>query len=366
MSGSHSRLREWLPARRRLWTGLAVAVLGPVVIAATLLPLRGQVDGAVFGLAMILPTAVGAALGGPVAAVMAVLVGSATHNLLFTQPYLDFRVAATTDVVDLLVHTIVAVAVSLVVVREQRASRLAAARGEQAARVRALEEIDRTRTALLGAVSHDLRTPLAAIAAAASELQAADVVFTDQDRAVMAGTIVEQTARLDRTVENLLDAGRLQSSTIALSPEAVEVEDLLAEALDGLLDPSPHQRVHVCVAPDTQPVWVDPPLAVAALRNVLDNALRHTPPPATVDVHAKAADNDVTISVVDRGPGLRGEDLAAAFTPFHTGTGGGIGLGLAIARGFVEAHGGHIQVTDAPEGGAVFDIVLPAIEEPTP
>ena len=365
-SAAGGRVQEWLPGRGRLRAGLTVAVAGPVGIAALLLPARGELDGAVFGLAMILPTAIGAAAGGPVAAVVAVVVGSATHNLLFTEPYLNFRVAATTDVVDLLVHTVVALAVSLVVVREQRARRLAAVRGEQAARVEALEELDRTRTALLGAVSHDLRTPLAAISAAASDLQAVDVEFSDQQRAVLAGTIVEQTARLDRTVENLLDAGRLQSSAIALTREAVEVEDLLAEALDGLLDPTAEPRVHIRVATGTPPTWVDPALVVAALRNVLDNALRLSPESTVVAVTAEPVDSGVRICIVDHGPGLRGQDPTTMFTPFHAGPGGGIGLGLAIARGFIEAHGGHIHVTDAPAGGAAFDIVLPAIEEPTP
>lgn len=359
-------MREWIPAPGRLWTGLAIGVVGPVAIGGLLLPARGELDGAVFGLAMILPTAVGAAVGGPIAAAAAVVVGSATHNLLFTQPYLNFRVAATTDVVDLLVHTIVAVAVSLVVVREQRAARLASTRGEQAARVHALEEVDRTRTALLGAVSHDLRTPLAAIAAAASELQATDVMFDEHDRAMLAGTIIEEAARLDRTVENLLAAGRLQSATVTLTREAVEIEDLLDEALEGLSDTAARRRVHIHVAPATPPAWVDAVLVVAALRNVLDNALGHTPEESPVDVRVTATDAGLVVTVRDHGPGLDGVATNELFAPFAPGTGGGIGLGLAIARGFIEAHGGQIRAADAAAGGAVFEVVLPVIVEPVP
>lgn len=358
--------RAWVPAAGRLWSGLAIGVLGPLLIAVALVPTRGELAGAVVGLALIVPTAVGAAVGGPVAATVAVLVGSATHNLLFTQPYMTLRVAATTDVVDLLVHTVVAVTVSLVVVREQQAARLAAARGEQAARVTALEEVDRTRTALLGAVSHDLRTPLAAIAAAASELQAVDVVLDDHDRAVMAGTIVEQAARLDRTVENLLAAGRLQSSAITLSREAVEVEDLLEEAVDGLLDPLARTRLRLRVQPGAQPVWVDPVLMVAALRNIVENALVHTPQDAPVDIEVSDIGSAVTVRVRDHGPGLDGAAPDGLFVPFRTGEGEGIGLGLAIARGFVEAHGGRIHAMDADTGGAVFELVLPAVAVPTP
>lgn len=356
---------SWVPSRRRLWSGLAVSAVGPLAIAAVLLPARSEVDGAVFGLALLLPTAIGAALGGPVAAAVAVVEGSLTHNLLFTQPYLTLRVTNTTDVVDLLVHTIVAVAVSLVVVREQRATHLAARRGEQAARVTVLEEVDRMRTALLGAVSHDLRTPLSAIAAAASELQAHDVEYSDSERSVLAGTITEQAARLDRTVVNLLDAGRLNAGAVKMFCEAVEVGELVAEAVTGL--GGDHDRVDVQVAHGTSPVLVDPMLVVAALRNLLDNALRHGPDGTPVEVTvADGPDAMIVLTVRDHGPGLADLDSDEIFSPFHSAQRGHVGLGLAIARGFVEAHGGQVHPRPAVGGGAAFDVHLPAIAEPGP
>ncbi len=357
-------MSNWVPSRRRLWSGLAVSVVGPLVIAAALLPARTHVDGAVFGLALLLPTAIGAALGGPVAAVVAVVEGSVTHNVLFTEPYLTLRVADTTDVVGLAVHTVVAVVVSLVVVREQRAARLAAARGEQAARVQLLEEVDRTRTALLGAVSHDLRTPLSSIAAAASELQATDVTFSAAERDVLAGTIVEQAARLDRTVANLLDAGRLHSDAVRVSREAVDVADLIGEALAGLRDT--RDRVVVHVGHGTPPALVDPLLMVAAIRNLVDNALQHGPDGTPVEIDATAAGGAVVLTVRDHGPGLRDVDPAVLFAPFRTSDAGGTGLGLAITRGFVEAHGGTVGAREADDGGAVFEVVLPGVAEPAP
>lgn len=357
-------MSSWVPSRRRLWSGLLVSAGGPLVVAGLLLPARTHVDGAVFGLALLLPTAIGAALGGPVAALVAVIGGSVTHNLLFTEPYMTLRVAHTTDVVGLVVHTVVAVVVSLVVVREQQAARLAAARGEQAARVKVLEEVDRTRTALLGAVSHDLRTPLSAIAAAASELQATDVAFSEAERDVLAATIVEQAARLDRTVANLLDAGRLHSDAVRLSREAVDVADLVGEALAGLTHSG--DRVRLGVDRGTPPALVDPLLMVAAIRNLLDNALQHGPDGTPVEVHVTSAGGAVVLTVRDHGAGFGEVDPGGLFAPFQTSGGDGTGLGLAIARGFVEVHGGQVEAREADDGGAVFEVVMPGVAEPSP
>ena len=359
-------MRTFAPSTRRLRLGLLISTVAPVVTAAALLPARTHVDGAVFGLVMLLPTAIAAAVGGPLPATVAVVVGSVTHNLAFTEPYWTLRVADATDVVGLAAHIVVAIAVSVVVVREQRAAQLAAAREEQVARVRLLEELDRTRTALLGAVSHDLRTPLAAIAAAASELRATDVRFSESERAELAGTIVEQAARLDHTVANLLAAGRLQSDAVRVEREAVEVEDLLTEVLTELEPLGARHRVDVQVAPSTPLAHVDPVLVTAAVRNLVENALRHTPATGRVHIEAHGTDGWVVLRVVDQGAGLGGADPARLFESFHSTDRDGIGLGLAICRGFVEAHGGRVRAYDESGGGATFEVTLPGLEEPAP
>nr|WP_274387882.1 ATP-binding protein [Salsipaludibacter albus] len=353
---------DWLTSSARTWWGLAVAFVLPVVFALVLMPFRDTVEGAVFGLLMLVPTTLAAAIGGPVPAAVAVVVGSTAHNLMFTQPYMTLRVADTTDVTGLVVHIVVAVVVSLVVVREQRAARRAETREEAAARVRLLEEVDRVRTAILGAVSHDLRTPLAAIAAAGSELQASDVAFSDDDRAVLAATITEQARRLDRTVANLLDAGRLEAGQVDVQSEAVDVRDLVEECLAGVPDATTH-RVTVEVQPGTPPLWVDPVLIESALRNLVDNALRHSPPDHPVEVSAFPAGGGVALTVRDHGPGLPPTDDDHLFDAFQTRRDGGIGLGLAICAGFVAAHGGSIDVVTGPDGSC-FELVLPAVPEP--
>ena len=211
----------WSPSRSRLLSGIALGCVGPLLVAAMVFPVRSQVAGATVGLIMLIPTALAAAFGGPVAAAVAVIVGSATHNLVFTVPYLTLRMTETAEVVSLIVHTVVAIIVSLVVVREQRAARLASQRQEAADRVTVLEELDRARTALLGAVSHDLRTPLAAIAAAASDLCEREVAFSPAQQQLLLETISERAAFLDRTVEQLLAASRLQVGAVTVLREPV-------------------------------------------------------------------------------------------------------------------------------------------------
>ncbi|HSK24286.1 MAG TPA: ATP-binding protein [Egicoccus sp.] len=357
----HSGRRTWTPSRRRVLVGATVGALGPLLVAAVLIGVQGQVDGATVGLAMLVPTTVAAALGGPATAVLAVVVGSVTHNLLFTVPYLTLRMTDPTEALGLVVHTVVAATVSFVVVREQRAAALAAQRSGAAERVALLEDVDRVRTALLGAVSHDLRTPLAAIAAAASDLQDAEVSLAPAHRRMLATTISERTQALDRMVEQLLDASRLQAGAVHLLVEAVEVQDLVAEA--GLLVAGgPSERIRLRAESTLPPVLVDPVLIVTALRNLLDNALRHAPSPTEVVVDAATAGEVVVIAVSDEGPGVRDDD-ADVFEPFQGGS-DGPGLGLTIARGFIELHGGRLDHHERPGGGAVFEFTLPSVDEP--
>jgi two-component system, OmpR family, sensor histidine kinase KdpD len=351
----------WTPGRRRLLTGLVLAGLGPVVVAFGFLPLRDEVVGATVGMVMLVPTALATAVGGPAAAVTAVVVGSVLHNAFFTVPYLTLRMAAPSDVLSLIAHVLVGITVSALVVREQRSARAARRREAAEARVAVLEEVDRTRTALLGAVSHDLRTPLAAIAAAASDLRDPEVVFSDEQRGLLVDTIAERASLLERRVSQLLAASRLDAGAVTLSVEAVEVQELLAEAVDGLVAGSA-ARVQVRLAPELPPVLVDPVLVVAALANLLENALRYSPVDRSVLVSAEPAGPVVVVAVIDQGPGLVLAD-DEPFVPFRRGA-DGTGLGLMIARGFVELHGGTLEHHPTPGGGATFECTLPATREP--
>jgi two-component system, OmpR family, sensor histidine kinase KdpD len=231
----------------------------------------------------------------------------------------------------------------------------------QAAQAEALAEGNRMRTALLAAVSHDLRTPLASIKASVSSLRQTDVEWSEADQADLLATIEENADRLDALVGNLLDMSRLHTGSLQPFLRPTAIDEVTPVALLGLDD---SLRVEMAV-PDGFPlVLADPGLLERVLANLFSNALRHSPaggrPP---ELHARLADDQVVLEVVDHGPGVPDEAKELIFEPF-TRVGdrypGGVGLGLAVARGFAEAMGGHIVASDTPGGGLTVSITLPA------
>jgi two-component system, OmpR family, sensor histidine kinase KdpD len=231
----------------------------------------------------------------------------------------------------------------------------------QAAQAEALAEGNRMRTALLAAVSHDLRTPLASIKASVSSLRQTDVEWSEADQADLLATIEENADRLDALIGNLLDMSRLHTGSLQPFLRPTAIDEVAPVALLGL-DDSP--RVEIAV-PDGFPlVLADPGLLERVLANLFSNALRHSPatgqPP---ELHARMAEDMVVLEVVDHGPGVPDEAKEQIFEPF-TRIGdrfpGGVGLGLAVARGFAEAMGGRIVARDTPGGGLTVAITLQA------
>ncbi len=226
----------------------------------------------------------------------------------------------------------------------------------------ALAETDRTRTALLAAVSHDLRTPLASANAAITSLAASDVRWTDQERQDLVASAQRSLDRLSRLVENLLDMSRLQAGALSVALQPVAVEDAVASALDEIR--AGGEQVWVDV-PDTLPsALADQPLLERVLVNLLANALRHSPEGAPVLVTASSLGDRVEIRVVDRGPGIPTRDRDRVFVPFQrlgdTDNARGVGLGLALARGLAEAMDGTLEAEDTPGGGVTMTVTLPA------
>ncbi|WP_328956401.1 sensor histidine kinase KdpD [Kitasatospora purpeofusca] len=231
-----------------------------------------------------------------------------------------------------------------------------------AAEVEPIKAADRMRTALLAAVSHDLRTPLAAALASVGSLRSPDVEFSPEDQAELLATADESLVRLTRLVDNLLDMSRLQAGALTLHLAETHLDEILPRALDSLADPyAPVQPLDLETVP---PVLADPPLLERVLANVITNALRYNAPGAPVLVAASHHAGRVELRVIDRGPGIAPEDRDRVFLPFQrlgdTDNTTGVGLGLALSRGLAEAMDGSLEVEDTPGGGTTMLLTLPA------
>jgi K+-sensing histidine kinase KdpD len=214
------------------------------------------------------------------------------------------------------------------------------------------EAVDRLRTALLAAVGHDLRTPLAAVKAAVTSLRADDVTWSAEESEELLATIEEGADRLESLVSNLLDASRLQAGALSVTLAPVGLDEVCARAVAGLAG---RERVVLDVPESLAPVMADAGLLERVLANLVENALRHDPGVVTVVAEPGC------VRVVDHGAGLR--DPEAAFAPFQRlgdRTSGGVGLGLAVARGFAEAMGGTITPETTEGGGLTMAVRLPS------
>lgn len=231
---------------------------------------------------------------------------------------------------------------------------------ERALETALLREVDNWRNALLGAVSHDLRTPLASVKAAVSDLRNDFVELSDLDRAELLELIETQADRLDRLVANLLDMTRIEFGELELRIETTSVDKLVTEALDAFGTPPWIHRVTVSIPPETPPVRVDHILIGQVLVNLLENAERHAPEGTTIDVVACRLGDRVEVAVEDRGPGVPERERERVFKMFNRISGGGrAGLGLAIVDAFVAAHGESVRVEGRRGGGARFVFTLP-------
>ncbi|MEV6868227.1 sensor histidine kinase KdpD [Streptosporangium subroseum] len=232
---------------------------------------------------------------------------------------------------------------------------------QEADQVGPLAETDRMRTALLAAVSHDLRTPLASAMAAVESLRTTDVDWSPQDREELLATADESLVKLDRLVANLLDMSRLQAGVLGLMLQPTALEEVVPRAMDDLGPMG--DRVEGDVSVELPEVLADPALLERILVNLMSNAVRYNPADGKVLVTASSHGDHVEIRVVDRGPGIPAEAHDKVFLPFqrlgdrdnHTG----VGLGLALSRGLAEAMGGTLTPEETPGGGLTMTLTLP-------
>ena len=231
----------------------------------------------------------------------------------------------------------------------------------EAASAQSLAAADKMRTALLAAVSHDLRTPLAAAKASISTLRDPELEVPAEDRTELLEAAEESLDKLTRLVENLLDMSRLQSGALKPRLEPAAVEDIIPRAIDDVPEALGRVRFEP-PEPEIPDALVDAPLVERVVANLVDNAVMHTDSPVTVTVSALA--DQVEVRVIDRGPGIPEENWDTVFRPFQRfgdrDNTSGVGLGLALSRGLAEAMGGTLVPEETPGGGITMVLALPA------
>lgn len=358
----------------RTLTRVAASAGALALVTGTIELLKGHVPVlslAVLYLLAIIPVAVAwrsvYAVGVAIASMLA-------FNFFFVRPLYTFTIADTKDWFALLVFVVTAIVVSELASRSRRRADEAeeALRALQklteererlageALEAEALRRSDALKTALLRAVSHDLRSPLTAILASADALASPGLRLQPDDRLALAETIRGEATRLDRVVEQLLDLSRLEAGSAEPHRELWHVDELVSQALAGL--GAEAGRVRLEIGPETPLVEVDAAQVERALANLLENALRYSPPGSRVLLRAAPGATELRIHVIDSGVGLPDEQREALFQPFRRGaTGHGSGLGLAIARGFAEANGGRLWAQQDPGGGHLV-LALPLAE----
>jgi two-component system sensor histidine kinase KdpD len=240
----------------------------------------------------------------------------------------------------------------------------------RAAEAQVLAEADKLRIAMLTSLSHDLRTPLASILGAATTLIASRTLYDGKQIDELLATIREEAERLDRFVGNLLDMSRLEAGVLGAKPESVDVADLVETATKRLTRRLSGYRLELDLPADLPQVLVDSLLLEQAIFNVLDNGVKYAPTGTTVRIQARRAPTQVVLTVQDEGPGIPTDALPHIFDKFYRAKAAdrrvaGTGLGLAVARGFVEAFGGHLDAANrADRTGAIMTMTLPVAPEP--
>ncbi|PRR75774.1 sensor histidine kinase [Neomoorella humiferrea] len=238
----------------------------------------------------------------------------------------------------------------------------------EAQQARYLEASEKLRTALFNSISHELRTPLASITAAVTGLLEGDEVYHPEERQALLQTIKESARRLNRLVGNLLDMARLESGMLQLKLEWCDLEDIIGVALGQLRETLQDRPLEVSISPGLPLVKVDFTLIEQVLVNLLENAVKYSPPGSKIDIAVRREGKELQVAVADRGVGIPESDRERVFgkfyrlqSPRHVS---GTGLGLSICKGIIEAHGGKIWVEARSGGGSVFYFSLPLAEQP--
>jgi K+-sensing histidine kinase KdpD len=376
-----SEMPDRSPAIPSPMAGIATGAVAVGIATLALRLLRPELSIATAALVLVLPGVIGGLFGGRLPAASVALVSAVVFGVEFVKPYGQFKVRVAEDGVAVTVFLFVALAVGEITAREarrrwsaeQRAAELEVlTRKLQSAeeqhrmlagevdRLAVMQQVDEQRAALLRSVSHDLRTPLATIRAVTSDLRS-DTPYDQPTRDELLELVSDEAERLDRLVANLLNLSRIEASGLVPDLQAVDLPELVATTVDRLSRLLRGKRVQVDIPVSLSLVDVDYTQIDQVLTNLLENAVRHTLPRSTVRIGAREHGcEQVEIWVQDEGVGIPRSERARIFEAFRQGRGSGsTGIGLAICKAVVEAHGGTIVVGDAPGGGARFSFTVP-------
>jgi len=371
-AGNHKRLQALARA--------AVGVLLLGAAAAVMLPFRGEMARALPAVVFVVPIAVAGLVAGRAVAIATAAAAAGTFNALFIPPYATFGIHGPEDIVAFVVFGFVAIVVGTLVSREgerrqvaeQRASDLETLNAElqaveqerqrlaeEANKAAILERLDEQRSALLRSVSHDLRTPLGGISAIVSDLLSG-TAYDEATRAELLGLVASETERLDRLVANLLSMSRVEAGALKPDCKPFAIDEVVTATVRRLGRLFAGRRVQLELPSQLPLVRGDYVQLEQVITNLLENAARHAPPSSTVRVGGRDVGSHVEVWIDDEGSGVRPFERERIFQPFRVGDGSSsTGMGLAICKAIVDAHGGTISVDNAPYGGARFSFRVP-------
>lgn len=364
--------------RNTAWPVVAgVAVVG--ALTAFMVPFRDDITRASPALVLVVPIVLAGLVGGRIAALVAAVTAATAFNLAFIPPYWTFDIHAVDDVITLVVFGFVAVVVGTLVVREGERRHSAEERAlelqqlnsdlqslqqereqlaEEATRAAVLERVDEQRSALLRSVSHDLRTPLAAIRAVATDLLGG-ISYDDATRTELLTLVADEADRLDRLVANLLSLSRIEAAALRPDIKPMAIDDLVNQTISRLTRLFEGRKLQVEVPAQLALVRGDYVQLGQVLTNLLENAARHAPPRSFVRIGAREVGDTVEVYVADDGAGVGLFERDRIFEPFRSGDGSSSsGIGLAICKAIIEAHGGRIWVDSSAGAGSRFTFTV--------
>ena len=381
---------------QRTGAGYLLALVSIAMVTAALAPFHDHINSTTVALALLLAVLFIAAGWGSKPALVASVLGIFSFNFFFLPPVWTLTISDPQNWIALGAFLVTAVTAGQLSSRaKRRAVEAEVGRKEierlydelrnafeRASHAEAMRQSEQLKSALLDSVTHDLRTPLTSIKASVTmllrEIRSKEQAVLDKEgRSELLEVIDEETDRLDRLVEGLVELARLEAGEMRLRRKWVVVDEIIASALEQAEALTQHHQIQVSIEKDLPVIWIDARAIAEVIYSLIDNATKYAPVGTTVTVTANRGKNEtIRISISDRGPGIPVNLREAVFGKFYRATDRsprtssrpvGIGLGLAIARGIIDAHGGKIWIESGPDNfGADFIFTLPIGDEDSP